>query len=65
MHIHAHQLRKTFATELYLASGDLFLVQRCLGHADPKTTLKYIGAAGGLLDRNAVLKLRFKNTPES
>lgn len=64
MHIHAHQLRKTFATELYLANGDLFLVQRCLGHADPKTTLKYIGAAGGMLDRDAVLKLRFKSTPE-
>lgn len=60
IHIHAHQLRKTFATELYLSSRDLLLVQRCLGHSDPKTTLQYIGGGGGLLDRDAVIKLRFK-----
>lgn len=61
IHIHAHQLRKTFATELYLSSRDLLLVQRCLGHSDPKTTLHYIGGAGGLLDRDAVFNLRFKD----
>lgn len=61
LHFHAHQLRKTFATELYLSSRDLLLVQRCLGHADPKTTLHYIGGGSGLLDREAVVKLRFKN----
>lgn len=59
MHIHAHQLRKTFATELYMSSRDLLLVQRCLGHADPKTTLRYIGGAT-LLDREAVFNLRFQ-----
>ena len=56
--IHAHQLRKTFATELYLSSRDLLLVQRVLGHADPKTTLRYIGGST-LLDKEAV-NLRFK-----
>lgn len=59
IHIHAHQLRKTFATELYISSRDLLLVQRCLGHADPKTTLRYIGGTT-LLDRGAVFNLRFK-----
>jgi site-specific recombinase XerD len=65
IHIHAHQLRKTFATELYLSSRDLLLVQRCLGHADPKTTLRYIGGESGLLDRDAVFKLRFKDLPRT
>lgn len=58
IHIHAHQLRKTFATELYLSTRDLLLVQRVLGHADPKTTLRYIGGST-LLDRDAV-NVRFR-----
>lgn len=58
IHIHAHQLRKTFATELYLSTRDLLLVQRVLGHADPKTTLRYIGGST-LLDKDAV-NVRFQ-----
>lgn len=64
MTIHSHQLRKTFATELYLAGEDLFTIQRLLGHSDPKTTLRYIGASAPK-ERTAVQKLRFRaKTPD-
>lgn len=57
--IHAHQLRKTFATELYLAGEDLVTIQRLLGHSDPKTTMRYIGASSPK-ERAAVMKLTFR-----
>lgn len=57
--IHAHQLRKTFATELYLRGEDLATIQRLLGHADPKTTMRYIGASAQK-ERTAVQKLTFR-----
>lgn len=47
-HVHSHQLRKTFATELYLAGVDLATIQQLLGHSDPKTTVRYIGISGQL-----------------
>ncbi|NJO81954.1 MAG: tyrosine-type recombinase/integrase [Blastochloris sp.] len=40
-----HQLRRTFATELYIRGADLLTIQRLLGHSDPRTTLQYIGAS--------------------
>jgi len=61
MKIHPHQLRKTFATELYIAGEDLATIQRLLGHADPKTTLRYLGASAAK-ERSAVQKLRFRST---
>ncbi len=45
MTISPHQLRRTFATELYRRGVDLLTIQRLLGHSDPKTTLRYIGAS--------------------
>lgn len=57
--IHAHQLRKTFATELYLRGEDIATIQRLLGHADPKTTMRYI-AASALKEHDAVQKLTFR-----
>jgi integrase len=59
IHIHAHQLRKTFATELYLRGEDLATIQRLLGHSDPKTTIRYIGASAKK-EREAVQKLTFR-----
>lgn len=59
IHIHAHQLRKTFATELYLRGEDLATIQRLLGHSDPKTTMRYIGASAKK-EREAVQKLTFR-----
>lgn len=36
-----HSLRHTFATRLYLKTGDLYLVQRALGHKQITTTEVY------------------------
>jgi len=58
--IHPHQLRKTFATELYVAGQDLTTIQRLLGHKDPKTTMRYLGASAQK-ERDAVQKLRFRD----
>lgn len=61
--IHPHQLRKTFATELYLNGESLVTIQRLLGHADPKTTMRYIGASSEV-EREAVHKLHFRRPRE-
>lgn len=58
VHIHAHQLRKTFATELYNQGEDIVTIQRLLGHSDPKTTIRYIGA-NSLKEHQAVNRLQF------
>lgn len=39
--VHPHSLRHTYATMLMRASGNLFMVQRVLGHSSPATTAKY------------------------
>jgi len=57
--LHSHQLRKTFATELYIAGEDLATIQRLLGHRDPKTTMRYLGASAPK-ERAAVQKLKFR-----
>lgn len=57
--IHAHQLRKTFATELYARGESLVTIQRLLGHADPKTTIRYIGSLA-FVEVAAVAKLTFR-----
>lgn len=54
-----HQLRRTFATELYRRGEDLFTIQRLLGHSDPKTTLRYIGASSEK-EHEAVNKLTLR-----
>ena len=39
-----HQLRSTFATRLYRATGDVRTVQQALRHSSLVTTIRYIGA---------------------
>lgn len=39
----AHALRHAFATEAYARTKDVLLVQKWLGHTDPRTTLIYVG----------------------
>jgi integrase len=40
----AHDLRRTCARNAYNNSNNILLVQAMLGHSDPKTTARYIGA---------------------
>ncbi|MEM9009523.1 MAG: tyrosine-type recombinase/integrase, partial [Cyanobacteria bacterium P01_F01_bin.86] len=40
-----HSLRHTFRTHVYASTGDIRLVQKELGHADIKTTTKYVHLA--------------------
>lgn len=37
-----HKLRATYGTQLYKATGDIYFVQDCMNHANPKTTELYI-----------------------
>lgn len=37
-----HKLRATFGTQLYKKTGDIYLVQECMGHSSPKITKTYI-----------------------
>lgn len=40
-HVTPHKLRATFATELYKATGDIYLVADALGHSDVNTTKEH------------------------
>ena len=40
-HITPHKLRKTYGTELYNETGDIFLVAQALGHSDVNTTKRH------------------------
>lgn len=37
-----HKLRATYGTQLYNKTGDIYFVQQCMGHNNPKTTELYI-----------------------
>lgn len=37
-----HVLRHTFASQFMMAGGDIFILQRLLGHSDIKTTMRYL-----------------------
>lgn len=40
-----HTMRKTFAQEIYVASGkDLYVTQKALDHASPSTTARYLNS---------------------
>ena len=39
-----HDLRRTCARNAYDNGATIYQVQTMLGHADPKTTIRYIGA---------------------
>ena len=42
-HLATHSLRKSFAQRLYDRTGDIFAVQKMLGHKSVATTQKYLG----------------------
>ena len=37
-----HKLRATYGTQLYNETGDIYFVQDCMGHSNPKTTELYV-----------------------
>lgn len=37
-----HKLRATYGTQLYNKTGDIYFVQECMGHSNPKTTELYV-----------------------
>ena len=41
-HITPHKLRATYGTQLYDATKDIYFVQSCMKHSNPKTTELYI-----------------------
>lgn len=43
-HITPHKFRSSYATNLYNATGDIYKVQRCMGHESPNTTQRYVQA---------------------
>ncbi|MFA6449126.1 MAG: site-specific integrase [bacterium] len=46
-----HDLRHTFASQLAMSCGNLIIVQRALGHKDPRTTARYSHITDGALER--------------
>lgn len=41
-HITPHKFRSSYATNLYNATGDIYKVQRCMGHESINTTQRYV-----------------------
>lgn len=58
--ISPHKLRSTYGTELYRATGDIYLVADVLGHADVNTTRKHYAAMGDDRRRMAATKVRLR-----
>lgn len=56
--VSVHSMRVTAATEADRAGVELRVIQKWLGHRDPRTTLRYI-RAGEDLDRSPAYVLRF------
>ena len=53
-----HVLRHTFASHFVMAGGDLFVLQRLLGHASPQMTQRYAHLAPSYLAAS-VAKMSF------
>lgn len=59
-----HKLRKTYGTELYQETGDIYLVASALGHENINTTKEYYAEQNEekLLEARNIVKLRNKST---
>lgn len=55
-----HKLRSTFGTNLYLETGDIYLVADVLGHADVNTTRKHYTDTEIELKRKAARKIHLR-----
>jgi integrase len=66
-----HDLRHAFGTALYDETGDIYAVQDAMGHADVKTTMRYVhrrqakvNAAIATIAINRLRKIDAKNSPQ-
>lgn len=59
-HITPHKLRKTYGTELYNQTGDIYLVARALGHNNINTTKDHYvdGNNDDILNARNIVKMR-------
>ena len=48
-----HKLRATYGTMLYNKTNDIYFVQKCMGHSNPKTTELYIRGNKNEMERAA------------
>lgn len=55
-----HKLRSTYGTQLYQATGDIYIVADVLGHKDVNTTRKHYAAISDENRRNVVGKVKLK-----
>ena len=55
-----HKLRSTFGTNLYLETGDIYLVADVLGHADVNTTRKHYADTEEHLKRRAAKRISLR-----
>lgn len=46
-----HKLRATYGTQLYDKTHDIYFVQKCMGHSNPKTTQIYIRGEGNCTEK--------------
>lgn len=62
--ISPHKLRSTYGTQLYRATGDIYIVADVLGHKDVNTTRKHYAAISDDTKRSVVGKVRLKPDDE-
>ena len=63
--ISPHKLRSTFGTNLYLETGDIYLVADVLGHSSVDVTRKHYAAMTEAHKREAVRHVVLPETPEA
>ena len=61
--ISPHKLRSTYATNLYQATGDIYLVADVLGHADVNTTRRHYAAMLDDRRRMAAKSVKLRSNP--
>ncbi len=62
--ISPHKLRSTYGTQLYRATGDIYIVADVLGHKDVNTTRKHYAAISDDNRRGVVGKVKIKREDE-
>lgn len=63
--ISPHKLRSTFGTQLYKATGDIYIVADVLGHKDVNTTRKHYAAISDENRRGVVGKVKLKRDDDN